>query len=230
MTITFRRAAVATVILGVLVAGCGGGQRGPNSREAQALMNGLEGHGSEKKAAVDYNTLYADGMALKAKGDCTNAVPKLRQAAAQGPGFEGAQTALGECLLQGNTADLTAEYQEGLTWEWRAADSGWPEAQARLAYAYALGPKTIRNAEEAAYWLALYRNNTGKARVGFMPMPADQLASIDAAIPAATKAAGEQRAATWQRKVWLPPAQPAKEKKAEAPKRRRGIPTDDDTP
>jgi hypothetical protein len=192
-------------------------------------MNGLEGRGSgDKKANVDYNAVYADGMALKAKGDCTGAVPKLRQVAALGPGYEGAQTALGECLLQGNPADLTAEYQEGLTWLWRAADSGWPEAQVRLAYAYALGPKTVRNAEEAAYWLALYRNNTGKARIGFTPFPADQLAAIDASIPAAAKAAGEQRAATWQRKVWLPPNPPAKDKKAEAPKRHRGIPLDDE--
>jgi hypothetical protein len=227
MIITHRRAAIATVILGVLVAGCGGGPRGPNAREAKMYMDGLEGRGGDKKANIDYNAVYATAMALKAKGDCTGAVPKLRQVAALGPGYEGAQTALGECLLQGDTAELTAEYQEGLTWLWRAADSGWPEAQAGLAYAYALGPKAVRNTDEAAYWLALYRNNTGKARIGFTPPPADRLAAIDTAIPATAKAAGGKRAETWQRKVWLPP-NPPKDKKADAPKRHRGIPMDDE--
>ena len=192
-------------------------------------MNGLGGRGTMLRPGTDTNALYADAMALKAKGDCANAIPKLRQIAGLGPGYEGAQTALGECLLRGaGNADISSDYLEGLTWLRRAADGGWPEAQGRLAFAHAVGPTAIRNPEEAGYWLALYQANTGKSRVGFVPLPADQLASIDTAIPAAAKAAGAKRAETWERKVWIPPTTPPTQgPSSHRVERREGIPRDD---
>lgn len=197
----------------LLMAACGGGHEGPSPDQAQAYMHGLE-KGSTLKPGTDVNALYADAMALKAKGDCTAAVPRLRQVAALGPGYEGAQTGLGECLIQGAPgADLSADYLEGLTWLRRAGDAGWPEAQADLADAHALGPTAIRNAEEAGFWLALYKMNTGKSRVGFVAMPKAQLAAVAAAIQPAAKAAGEKRAQAWERKVWQPPAAPATDDK-----------------
>lgn len=166
-----------------LLTACGGEQEGPSAQQAQVYMNGLGGRGMMLRPGTDANTLYVDAMALKSKGDCAAAVPKLRQVAAIGPGYEDAQTGLGECLLEGTKGpDLSADYLEGLTWLRRAADAGWPEAQGQLAYAHALGPNAIRNAEEADYWLALYHMNTGKSRVGFVPLPDKQLAAIDAAI------------------------------------------------
>jgi hypothetical protein len=223
------RFAISAVFLGLVMAGCGGGPKGPGPDEAKAYMKGLEGRGGALRPGPDANALYTEGMTLKAKGDCAGAAPKLRQVAGLGGGYESAQTALGECLLAGDTTDLSADYLEGLTWLRRAADAGWPEAQARLAYVHAVGPKTIRNADESAYWLALYRTNTGKARVGFMPFPPGQLAEIDLALPAMAKEAGEKRAETWQRKVWVPPPSAVKEGKAKEPpvKRRRGIPDDE---
>jgi TPR repeat protein len=193
----------------VLLTACGGDQEGPSAKQAQVYMNGLGGRGLVLRPGPDANALYVDAMALKAKGDCAAAIPKLRQVAGIGPGYEDAQTALGECLLTATKgSELSADYLEGLTWLRRAADAGWPEAQGRLAFAHAVGPAAIRNAEEAAYWLALYRMNTGKSRVGFISLPDDQLAAIDAAVPAAAKAAGDKRAETWERKVWLPPNAP----------------------
>jgi len=194
----------------MLLTACGGDQEGPSPKQAQVYMNGLDGTGVVLRPGTDVNALYVDGMALKSKGDCAGAVRKLRQVAAIGPGYENAQTGLGECLLGTNKgSELSADYLEGLTWLRRAADAGWAEAQGRLAYAHALGPVAIRNAEEAAYWLALYRTNSGRSRVGFVPLPDDQLAAVDAAIPAAAKAAGDKRAETWVRKVWIPSNAPA---------------------
>ena len=190
-----------------LLAACGG-REGPNDQQAQMYMAGLGGRGVMLRAGIDPNAVYGEAITLKAKGDCPGAVIKLRQVAPLGPGYENAQTALGDCLLQGaGGADLSADYLDGLTWLRRAGDAGWPEAQARLAAAHGLGPTAIRNSEESAYWLALYRANTGKSRVGFVALSAEQMAAIETAIPAAAKAAGEKRAESWTRKVWIPPPQ-----------------------
>jgi hypothetical protein len=201
------RAAVAAAGMGAAMAGCSS-HDGPGPNEARGYIKGLNGSEKGLRPGSDANTAYADAMALKAHGDCAGAVPKLRQVAALGPGYEGAQTALGECVIQPTKTDMTSDYAEGLMWLLRAADSGWPEAQAQLAYAYALGPTAIRNANEAAYWLALYRGNTGKSRVGFVPMPADQLSAVVKSLPPETLAAGQARADKWERKVWFPPTPP----------------------
>ena len=170
------------------------------------LIGGPDGRGSLIRPGIDANAAYSQGVDLKAKGDCKAAVLKLRGPANIGPGYENAQTALGGCLLQiAGNGDLSSDYLEGLTWLRRAADGGWPEAQAELAEAHVMGPPTLRNPAEAAYWLALYDSNPGKARVGFTPFDPAALAAIRAKITPADKAAGEKRAATWERKVWLPP-------------------------
>jgi TPR repeat protein len=202
-----RRAALAGTLL-LALAACGhDGPPRPSERQAELYMSGLGGRGVVLRAGTDVNALYGEAMNLKARGDCAAAVPKLRPVANLGVGYENAQTALGECLLQAaGSSDLSADYLEGLTWLRRAGDAGWPEGQFRLAMAHALGPTAIRNQAEAAYWLALYNDNAGKARVGFVAPTASQVAALEAAIPADAKAAGVARATHWQRKVWIPPA------------------------
>jgi TPR repeat protein len=170
------------------------------------FMDGLGGRAMVLRPGMDANSIYAEGMARKQDGDCTGAIERLRPVAMLGPGYENAQTALGECLLQTGTG---TEFSEGVTWLQRAADAGWPEAQGRLAVVHATGAPGLRDLEAAAMWLALYRGNTGKARVGFVPMPEKDLAAADAALTPAAKEVGRARAATWQRKVWLPPTPPA---------------------
>ena len=202
--INLRRTCLA-ITLSLITAGCGG-QQGPSEKQAEIYMQGLGGRAMVLRPGTDANALYASGIALKNKGDCAGAVPKLRQVANLGPGYEDAQTALGECLVQtAGNQDLSSDYLEGLTWLRRAADGGWPEAQATLAYAHSLGPKAIRNTDEAAYWLALYQGNPDKSRIGFVPFPADRIVAIEATLTPAAKEAGEKRAAAWQRKVWMPP-------------------------
>lgn len=198
---------VLGVALLVALAGCGGGRgEGDAPPDGALLIGGPDGRGSIIRPGMDANAAYSEGVDLKAKGDCKAAVLKLRGPANIGPGYENAQTALGDCLLRiAGTSDLSSDYLEGLTWLRRAADAGFPEAQAILADAHANGPAALRNLAEAAYWLALYDTNAGKARVGFTPYNPAALAAIRSKIPPADMAAGEKRAATWERKVWLPP-------------------------
>ncbi|MHB1207047.1 MAG: hypothetical protein ACYCZX_15875 [Rhodospirillaceae bacterium] len=200
------RSVGVVALLAAALCGCGGGRERGEMSEPGMLIGGPDGRGSMIRPGVDANVAYGQGVELKAKGDCKAAVLKLRGPANLGPGYENAQTALGECLLQNaGGADLSSDYLEGLTWLRRAADGGWPEAQAMLAYAHVAGPAALRNAGEAAYWLALYVTNPTKARVGFTPFDSGALATIRAALTPADKAAGEKRAAAWERKVWLPP-------------------------
>ncbi len=198
----------AAVVLTAALSGCGGGRSGdPDQPDGAMLIGGPDGRGSLIRPGVDANAAYSQGVELKSKGDCKAAVLKLRGPANIGPGYENAQTALGDCLLQlAGNSDLSSDYLEGLTWLRRAADGGWAEAQAALAQAHTIGPPTLRNPAEAAYWLALYDSNPGKARIGFTPFDSAALAAIRAKLTPADKSAGEKRAAAWERKVWLPPA------------------------
>jgi hypothetical protein len=206
-----RATALGALTFGALtLAACGSdGPPRPDSRQAEIYMNGLGGRGVAVRPGTDINAVYAEAIGLKDRGDCAAATPKLRMVANMGVGYENAQTALGECLLQVTAiSELSADYLEGLTWLRRAGDAGWPEAQFRLATAHALGPTVIRNEDEAAYWFALYNTNTGKSRVGFISPSGAQIAAVDTALSPAAKAAGKTRAATWQRKVWIPPVAP----------------------
>lgn len=202
-----KRALGALLLLSAL-AGCGGGRGGPDGQppDTALLIGGPDGRGALIRPGMDANAAYSEGVDLRAKGDCKAAVLKLRGPASIGPGYENAQTALGDCLLRiAGNSDLSSDYLEGLTWLHRAADAGFPEAQAILADAHANGPAALHNMQEAAYWLALYDANLEKSRVGFVPYDAAALAAIRAKISPADKAAGEKRAAAWERKVWLPP-------------------------
>lgn len=155
----------------------------------------------------DPNAAYAEGIDLKNRGNCPAAIEKLRPVANMGPGYANAQTALGVCLLAVGTKDgaLTKDYDDGMTWLRRAADSGWPEAQGALARIYLIGPESLRNGEEAAYWLTLYEVNAGRIRIGFVPISDGEIQTMEKAISPADKAAGVKRAQAWRRQIWLPP-------------------------
>lgn len=187
----------AACIAVLLLAGCGG--RGRPDDASMVVRQGPDGARMAVRPGRDPNAAYIQATALKAKGDCENAAALLRPVAALGPGYENAQTVLGECLLT-----RPADSADGVTWLTRAADAGWPEAQAALAGHYGLSAEP-RNGPEAAYWLALYDANPGKARIGFRPVDESLLQSLRANLDDEEKAAGLRRAATWERKLWLPP-------------------------
>lgn len=179
--------------------GCGGGRPGDRRDDSVIVQQRADGTHVAVRPGRDPNGAYIQATELKAKGDCTNAIALLRPVARLGPGYENAQTALGECLLlQAGTND------EGVTWLNRAADAGWPEAQAQMALYYG-GESAARNPSEAAYWLALYDSNPSKARIGFRAVDPARITAVRDSLSEAEKTAGIKRAATWERKLWIPP-------------------------
>src|SRR3954469_22075487 len=135
------RPLLAGLVIASVLAGCSSGPPEPSRRQAELYMQGLGGRGVVLRPGTDVNRYYAEAIAQKEQGDCAGATPKLQNVAGLGPGYENAQTALGECLLEKASADnAPASYNGALLWLRRAADAGWPEAQFRMAYAHALGP------------------------------------------------------------------------------------------
>jgi TPR repeat protein len=199
-----RRTVLAAVccVAAAALASCGGGRREPPRDESVIVGQRPDGTQMAVRPGRDPNAAYIQATELKAKGDCTSAVMLLRPIAMIGPGYENAQTALGECLVEDGNARA-----DGLMWLARAADAGWPEAQAALAIVHAADTPS-RSAAEAAYWLALYDANPSKARVGFRAPDAKALARVRESLSSDDVAAGARRAASWERKLWLPPQAP----------------------
>ncbi len=197
-----RAGLLVCICVAAALAGCGG-RRGSDPRDdSMVVQERPDGSQIAVRPGRDPNAGYIRALEFKERGDCASALVLLRPIAAFGPGYENAQTALGECLLERED-----ERAEGVTWITRAADAGWPEAQASLAgYFGRIAPS--RNAEEAAYWLALYDLNPSKARIGFRAPMAGVLSGIRGSLTEAELAAGRKRAASWQRKLWIPPAAP----------------------
>lgn len=196
---------VITTAFSLSACGSDGPQRGPGQREAGMYVEGLGGNGQVIRPGPSANQAYSDGIDLKKKGDCKAAIEKLRPVANLGPGYENAQSALGECLLPTGTNPPSEQILEAMMWLTRAADGGWTEAQGKLAAVYALGPTAQRNLDEAAYWLTIYKGNASMNRLGFTPMDPAQETAISTAIGPERLKAAAPRAATWQRKAWMPP-------------------------
>jgi hypothetical protein len=203
----FRIFALAAA-LAASVSACGGDGRGPDRREAGLFMEGLGGRGMVIRPGPSANQAYSDGMDLRRRGDCAGAIAKLTPVANLGPGYENAQYALGDCLIATAAAPETSQYRDGLVWLIRAADGGWTEAHGRLAQIYALGPEDLRNLDEAALRLALYRAGAALARLGFTPLDPAVERAVAAAVGAERLAAVAVTAATWQPKIWVPPRSP----------------------
>lgn len=180
------------------VAGCGG-RRGPPPDDRIVVGRNADGTPQTVRTGRDPNAAYIQAIALKDQGDCPGAIVLLKPVAGLGPGYETAQTALGECLL---TQDDTRE--EGVTWLTRAADAGWPEAQFALAEYYS-ADSPAHDGVTAAYWLALFDNNPIQARIGFRPPDPTTVTRLHARLSAAEKEAGAKQAAGWTRKLWIPP-------------------------
>lgn len=208
MQVRFVFAAIA--LFGLTACGGGGDRDDRESRDREVggiYEPGVGGRGLIIRPGADPNKIFTQAMDLKTKDDCTKAAVQLRRVVMMGPGYENAQTALGECLTQTETGlESTSDYLEGIVWLRRAADAGWPEAQGRLAQLYAFGPSSVHNGGEAAYWFALYDTNPSKSRIGFVPLDATAVAAVKKTLSPAELNDGAKRAALWQRKVWLPPA------------------------
>lgn len=202
---TFRWLAVLWVATALAACGGSGGRGGPAPRDASRIAGDLAPPGQAVRPGPSANDAYVQGLDARKRGDCAAAIERLTPVANLGPGYEGAQFALGDCLVRSAPTSAATGFADGMTWLIRAADAGWAEAQGRLAQIYVLGPADMRKPDEAAYWFALYRANAQRARIGFEPLSADTEAGILAALTPALIAAGERRAAAWRRNAWIPP-------------------------
>lgn len=146
--------AAATAAL-VALAACAGG---PSSRP----MDATAAIGNHRIA----DRLMEQARDAAGEGDCAAALPTFRVLAANGEGFEDAQTELAECAL-----DLAASAPpderdllllEAQFWLERAAFANHPQAQARLASLYGaadgFGPDRVK----ALGWAMVYNANGGR--------------------------------------------------------------------
>jgi TPR repeat protein len=147
----FRLMAVS--ILALALSGCGGGAKRDKDGKMIPAIGDIDPSSS----------LYADVIRKANDGKCTeNDVKILTCFSYRGRGYEGAQSALGSCLL-------TTDSSSGIEWLRRAADAGWADAQKHLARAYADGTGTSQDKIAAAKWNYLYTRNASLLSLGVQP-------------------------------------------------------------
>lgn len=143
-------------------------------------------------------TLYAKSVSMAAKGECDNETMNVLTCFAyRGHGYEGAQTALGQCeIVLGNPS-------EGVEWIRRAANSGWPEAQKILAQLYVRGEAIDRDAVEGAKWAKLYTRNPSLLSLGVQP-DTSIVEEFRGSLTSEQIALADRRAQSWVPKYWTP--------------------------
>lgn len=184
-------AVIAISALGLILAACSGG--------GAARKRDADGRVIPTLAEQDpASTLYAKSVGKAARGDCDEETfDVLTCFAYRGHGYEGAQMALGQCLV------ASGKQAEGAEWVRRAADSGWPDAQKLMAGLYFKGEGVGTDMVEAAKWAKLYSRNPSLLSLGVQPdlsfvqdfrgvMTSEQLSVAD------------QRAESWVPSYWTP--------------------------
>ncbi|MGB5950458.1 MAG: hypothetical protein WBG82_14155 [Parvibaculum sp.] len=186
-----RLAALVSACLAMLVLGaCGGGE----ARKRDANGN-LVPTARELDPA---GTLYAETVAQAESGNCeADTINVLTCFSYRGHGYEGAQTALGQCLLR------TGRTQDGLTWLRRAAEAGGADAQKRLAQVYANGKLVAQDNVEAATWNKLYLRNPALLSLGVQP-DRSVAETLSGRLTAQENAAADHRANAFTPKYWQP--------------------------
>jgi hypothetical protein len=193
--------AVAFIASAVLFSACASdgprGQRGggPGGERGMREAGGRPG-------MMDFNALYRRTLEQTATGNCDSTLAPLETLSRQGPGYEGAQQALGACLLK--TADITRQL-EGLMWLRRAAEGGRAEAQGALAVVYLSGPQTLQDHDQALFWFALYRDTARRGRLGFVALTMEDDALLSNVFDDADLTTVATDVALWQPAPWIPP-------------------------
>jgi len=142
----------------LLLTGCGssGGESRHRTDDGTAIPTARE--------LDPASTRYSDTMDAANAGNCDPEVmATLTCYAYRGHGYEGAQTALGQCLVKNKKPS------EGLQWLTRAADAGWPDAQKALATIYLDGSAGTTDPVQAGKWANLYRKNPSLLSLGVQP-------------------------------------------------------------
>jgi hypothetical protein len=146
-------------------------------------------------------TLYAKSVSDAARGECDErTLDVLTCFSYRGHGYEGAQTALGQCLI------ATGDNTEGLDWIHRAADAGWPDAQKLLAQILLAGDVATRDGVEAAKWAKLYSRNPSLLSLGVQP-DRDLALAFQGEITSEQNTEADRRVAAWVPRYWAPTSQ-----------------------
>ena len=182
------RFAVLTIIAGLTLSACGDG--------GEARRRDADGNIVPTARDLDpASTRYSDTMDAVKQGDCSErTVTLLTCYAYRGHGYEGAQTALGQCYIK------QKDEQNGLTWLKRAANSGWPEAQTALANHYLDGTE---DPAEGGKWAMLYRRNPSLLSLGVTP-DKKIAEKMSATLDDTEVADAQARANGWVAKFWKP--------------------------
>lgn len=182
---------VAMCIAALFITSCKGGGAARKRDDSGRIVPTL----AEQDPA---GTLYAASVGKAARGACDEeTLDVLTCFAYRGHGYEGAQTALGQCTI------ATGQKGEGVEWVRRAADSGWPDAQKLLARLYLDGEAVGQDTVEAAKWAKLYSRNPSLLSLGVQP---DRALAEDfrGRVSSEQNAIADQRVAAWVPKYWTP--------------------------
>ncbi len=194
------------VALPALLSACAGpsnsGRRNPRGDQEDGRRRGPGGNQPPERngaQGLNLNERFKRAQSFWQQGDFESAVPLFREIALNGSGFENSQYMLGDSLVRLGEKDgvFSANYLEGLSWLRRAADAGWPEAQAKLMSIHFSGPAQMINLREAAFWREVYLHNIKRQRVGFVPTEEAVLSELDAALTEQQRAEAKTRATTW---------------------------------
>jgi hypothetical protein len=126
---------------------------------------------------------YWDGFRLKHQGDCAGAIELLRPLAKGGRGFEDAQVALGECLVQ----------QAGIV---NLADAA-SRMQGILVELYVVKQGPNADPIDGAKWAHLYLTNPNRLTIGAPVFIAHVIDNLQSQITTDEWLLGKERARVW---------------------------------
>jgi len=143
----------ATIALAAALTACGSASKTDKDGKLRPVIGDIDPSSS----------LYADVIRKAGEGKCSNTdIEILTCFSYRGRGYEGAQSALGACMLDTNP-------ERGVEWLRRSADAGWADAQKRLAKIYADGTHISQDKVAAAKWNFLYTRNASLLSLGVQP-------------------------------------------------------------
>lgn len=183
---------VALCFAALAVTACSGGGGAPRKRDA-------DGNVMPTLAEQDpSSTLYAQSISNAARGECDeHTLDVLTCFAYRGHGYEGAQTALGQCLI------ATGSKSEGIEWVRRAADTGWPDAQKLMAMLLLEGDTVDQDVVQAAKWGKLYSRNPSLLSLGVTP-DRSVAEALEGRVGPEQMALANQQALNWRPSYWTP--------------------------
>ena len=157
--LTARRSGILALLAAtsLALAACGaGGEAHRRSDDGKVLPTARE--------LDPAGTRYSDTMDAANSGNCSPEIISILTCYSyRGHGYEGAQTALGQCLIKNKKST------QGMEWLMRAANAGWPDAQKALATIYLDGTTGATDLVQAGKWANLYRKNPSLLSLGVQP-------------------------------------------------------------